>query len=171
MIDSIRRGQIYMTNFGEGVGSEQTGLRPALILQNNMGNQNSPTIIVAPITSKTQRKAMVPTHFYIGKETGLDVPSLILLEQIRTISKERLCCLVGELSSRDLKRITYPLALSLGLIQEKNENLVLTLCKKCASDYRQAHYKLLPRKHQSTKETCMCCNYRMGYDYEIIGWK
>ena len=114
---------------------------------------------------------MVPTHFYIGKETGLDVPSLILLEQIRTISKERLCYLVGELSSRDLKRITYPLALSLGLIQEKKENLVLTLCKKCASDYRQAHYKLLPRKHQSTKETCMCCNYRMGYDYEIIGWK
>lgn len=163
-----KRGEIYNTDFGVGLGSEQMGVRPALIVQNNAGNFYSPTIIVAAITSQKQNKTVLPTHYVVGTDTGLNVPSIILLEQLRTVSKERLGDYIGELSPHDMKRLVYPLSVSLGMIRYQRKNLVLTLCKKCAENFRQAQYVLYPVGDHRYKETCMRCNYYMGYDYEII---
>lgn len=168
MSDIYKRGEIYNTNFGEGLGSEQMGVRPALIVQNNAGNFYSPTIIVAAITSQRHSKTVLPTHYNVGTDTGLEVPSIILLEQLRTVSKERLGDYIGELSPRDMKRLIYPLSVSLGLIRYQKKNLVLTLCKKCAENFRLAHYTLIPVGERRFKETCMRCNYHTGYDYELI---
>lgn len=168
MSEIYKRGEIYNTDFGVGLGSEQMGIRPALIVQNNTGNFYSPTIIVAAITSSRHDKASLPTHYNVGTDTGLEVPSIILLEQLRTVSKERLGDYIGELSSRDMKRLIYPLSVSLGMIRFQKKNMVLTLCKKCAENFRQAHYVLCPVGDHRYKETCMRCNYYMGYDYEII---
>lgn len=82
-----RRGDIVLANLGAPVGSEQGGIRPVLITQNDIGNRHSPTIIVAPITSKLKKR--LPTHISIGRESGLECPSTALLEQTRTIDKSR----------------------------------------------------------------------------------
>ena len=99
------RGEIYYIDFGDGVGSEQKGYRPAVIISNNIGNRNSTTVIVAAITTLRPNKVKLPTHVYVGTETGLDNPSLILLEQIRTISKERVSDYVGTLSEGQIKAL------------------------------------------------------------------
>lgn len=82
------RGELYYADLGKGIGSEQEGYRPVVIIQNNMGNKYSPTVIVAPVTTNHDAKAKLPTHCYIGEESGLDTSSVILLEQLRTIDKK-----------------------------------------------------------------------------------
>ena len=84
----IKRGEIYAVDFGAGFGSEQGGIRPSLILQNDIGNKHSPTTIVAAITGR-KTKAALPTHVKIMAK-GLKTESTVLLEQIRTIDKARL---------------------------------------------------------------------------------
>ena len=84
------RGDMYYADLGRGIGSEQEGYRPVLILQNNTGNKYSPTVIVAAISSKVDAKAKLPTHYLLQAENGLELPSLVLLEQLRTIDKKRL---------------------------------------------------------------------------------
>lgn len=106
----IKRGEIYMATFTEeGVGHEQTGSRPVLILQNDIGNRYSTTTIVAPLT--TRIKKGIPTHVYLE-----DLKSNLLLEQIRTISKLRLKKKIGEIPKEELTEINLKLAFSLGLI-------------------------------------------------------
>lgn len=77
------RGDMYYADLGRGIGSEQEGYRPVVIIQNNVGNKHSPTVIIASITSKTGVKAKLPTHYYIDTEDGLELPSIVLLEQLR----------------------------------------------------------------------------------------
>lgn len=80
------RGDMYYADLGRGIGSEQEGYRPVVIIQNNVGNKHSPTVIIASITSKTGVKAKLPTHYYIDDaENGLKLPSIVLLEQLRTV--------------------------------------------------------------------------------------
>ena len=79
------RGDLYYADLGHGIGSEQKGTRPVVIIQNNVGNKHSPTVIIAAITSKANIKAKLPTHYYLDAGNGLAQPSLVLLEQIRTI--------------------------------------------------------------------------------------
>ena len=79
------RGDMYYADLGRGVGSEQEGYRPVLIIQNNTGNKYSTTVIVAAISSKVDAKAKLPTHYLLKAENGLELPSLVLLEQHRTI--------------------------------------------------------------------------------------
>ena len=92
---TYQRGEMYYADLGRGVGSEQEGRRPVVIIQNDIGNKHSPTVIVAAITTKTAGKRKLPTHFEIGAEHGLKAPSLVLLEQIRTIDKHRLVKRIG----------------------------------------------------------------------------
>ena len=99
------RGDLYYANLGSGVGSEQRGYRPVLIIQNDIGNNHSPTIIIASITSRTGVKAKLPTHYFINTEGGLEAPSIVLLEQIRTIDKKRLDSYIGHLNKEHLKEI------------------------------------------------------------------
>ena len=87
---TIRRGDIYYAELNPVVGSEQGGTRPVLIISNNIGNRHSPTVIIAAITGRTQTKAKLPTHTEVKDVEGLDRDSIILLEQIRTIDKQRL---------------------------------------------------------------------------------
>lgn len=88
-----RRGDIVLADLGSAVGSEQGGIRPVLITQNDIGNKHSPTIIIAPITSKIKRP--MPTHIKIGCECGLECPSTALFEQTRTIDKCRVIKYIG----------------------------------------------------------------------------
>ena len=83
------RGDLYYADLGHGIGSEQKGTRPIVIIQNNMGNKHSPTVIIAAITSKANIKAKLPTHYYLDAGNGLTQPSLVLLEQIRTETEDK----------------------------------------------------------------------------------
>ena len=110
------RGDIYYAYFSEVVGSEQGGFRPVLIIQNDIGNEHSPNVIVAAITSKLHTKTKLPTHYFIAPETsGLKLPSIVLLEQIRTIDKKRLTDYIGRLNEQQMSHINYALTISLGI--------------------------------------------------------
>lgn len=93
MNQTYLRGDMYYADLGQGIGSEQEGYRPVVIIQNNVGNKHSPTVIIASVTSKTDAKPKLPTHYYINAEDGLELPSIVLLEQLRTVDKRRLVTL------------------------------------------------------------------------------
>ena len=110
----IVRGDVYFADLSPVVGSEQGGLRPVLVVQNNVGNKYSPTIIVAAITSQLS-KAKIPTHIELPSHTyNLPKDSVILLEQIRTIDKKRLNEKVCSLDSRKMKEVDRAILVSLG---------------------------------------------------------
>ncbi|MEG1710972.1 MAG: type II toxin-antitoxin system PemK/MazF family toxin [Clostridia bacterium] len=110
----IRRGELYYADLSPVVGSEQGGIRPVLVLQNDVGNKFSPTIIAAATTSKTD-KAKLPTHIEINcNDYCLPKDSIVLLEQIRTIDKSRLKEKIGELPQEIMSKVNTALLLSLG---------------------------------------------------------
>ena len=111
----MRRGDVYYADLRPVIGSEQGGIRPVLIVQNDVGNKHSPTIICAAITSK-MNKAKLPTHIEIsGEKYGLSKDSVILLEQIRTIDKRRLKEKTGHAGEELCARVSEALRISLGL--------------------------------------------------------
>ncbi|WP_018659714.1 type II toxin-antitoxin system PemK/MazF family toxin [Allofustis seminis] len=110
----IRRGEIYYANLSPVVGSEQGGMRPVLIIQNDTGNKFSPTVIIAPITTKTEEE-LLPVHIEIEDTPHLEKHSLVLLEQIRTIDKSRLTDRLTILDAHQMTQIDRALLLSLGL--------------------------------------------------------
>jgi mRNA interferase MazF len=111
----IKRGDIYYADLSPVVGSEQGGIRPVLIVQNNIGNKYSPTVIAAAITSQIN-KAKLPTHIEINAdEYGLQKDSVILLEQIRTIDKKRLREKIGHLDAKSMRRVNAAIEVSFGL--------------------------------------------------------
>ncbi len=112
-VKEVKRGEIYWVDFGETVGSEQGGIRPALIVQNDAGNRHSPTTIVVTITSK--RKPNLPTHVWLKKDTlnGLDKDSLVTCEQIKTIDKTRILDKIGEISNSKQKEVNKAITISL----------------------------------------------------------
>ena len=110
----IKRGELYYADLSPVVGSEQGGVRPILIVQNDTGNKFSPTVIAAAVTSKIG-KAKLPTHIELERDQfGLTKDSVILLEQIRTLDKRRLKERIGELSPITLKKVNVALLISLG---------------------------------------------------------
>ena len=113
---AIRRGDMFNANltFG-GIGSEQSGYRPVLVIQNETGNRQSDTVIVAAITSKTERKYIMPTHCRVQAQHGLARISYILLEQIQTIDKARLKEYIGKLNDKTMRKVNEGLAVSVGL--------------------------------------------------------
>jgi mRNA interferase MazF len=111
----VKRGDIFYADLSPVVGSEQGGMRPVLVVQNNIGNHYSPTVIVAAITAKIQ-KARMPTHVGItAKQTHIERDSVILLEQIRTIDKQRLRDKITQLNAPLMKKVDEALSVSLGL--------------------------------------------------------
>lgn len=114
---SVKRGDIFYAELNPVVGSEQGGTRPVLIVQNDIGNEYSPTTIIAAITSQLE-KAKLPTHVELAKEIcGLEKNSVVLLEQVRTIDKRRLKGKVASLDQELMKRINEALVISLGLVE------------------------------------------------------
>ena len=112
---TIRRGEIYYADLSPVVGSEQGGVRPVLIVQNDVGNRHSPTVIAAAITSQKE-KTKLPTHIEItGRSFGLTRDSVVLLEQIRTLDKRRLRERMGQLDGSLMQRVDDAIAVSFGL--------------------------------------------------------
>ncbi len=112
---TVRRGDIYYADLSPVVGSEQGGLRPVLIIQNDVGNKYSPTVIAAAITSRMS-KTRLPTHIDIyADKAGLAKDSVILLEQIRTLDKRRLKEKMGHLDDDAMQRVDNAIAISFGL--------------------------------------------------------
>lgn len=115
---NVKRGDIFYADLSPVVGSEQGGVRPVLIVQNNMGNRHSPTVIAAAITSQVC-KARLPTHIELqGSTFGLSKDSVVLLEQVRTIDKKRLKEKMGRLDEEVMHRVDEALAVSFGLMED-----------------------------------------------------
>ena len=111
---SVKRGEIYYADLSPVVGSEQGGIRPVLIVQNDVGNRHSPTVIAAAITSQRD-KSTLPTHIEVSDKCGLAKDSIVLLEQIRTIDKKRLKDRMGELDLTSMNKVNTALSISFGL--------------------------------------------------------
>ncbi len=112
----VKKGEIYFADLSPVIGSEQGGVRPVLIVQNDIGNKYSPTVIVAAVTSQIN-KAKLPTHVEIPAEgNGLAKDSVVLLEQLRTIDKKRLREKIGRIDDKCLQKTNEALSISLGIV-------------------------------------------------------
>ena len=140
-----------------------------VIVQNNMGNKYSPTVIVAPVTTNHEAKAKLPTHCYIGAESGLDTSSVILLEQLRTIDKKRLGHYVGRLNRTHLRHLNQALAISIDLKDPKKTQIRISLCKTCAHSFYAAGSFILRRsgRMQADNLTCCYCGQKKGIEYTL----
>ena len=115
MIKKIKRGEIYLADLTISTGSEQTGVRPVLIIQNNKGNKYSPTTIVACLSSKIETKAHLPTHYILPDNIGLKYKSMVLCEQIKVIDKTRIIKKIGKVRNIDMHYIDFKIRISLEL--------------------------------------------------------
>ena len=114
---NIKRGELYYADLSPVVGSEQGGVRPVLVVQNDVGYKYSPTVIAAAVTSKIN-KAKLPTHIELPSNMyGLQKDSVILLEQIRTLDKRRLKERIGELNETTMSRVDNAILISLGFVK------------------------------------------------------
>ena len=120
MDSNVKRGDIYYADLSPVVGSEQGGVRPVLIIQNDTGNRYSPTVIAAAITSQTG-KARLPTHIElpVQQECGLTKDSVVLLEQVRTLDKRRLRERMGRVGDHVMEKIDTAIAVSFGLPHDR----------------------------------------------------
>lgn len=112
----MKRGEIYYADLSPIIGSEQGGFRPVLIIQNDIGNKHSPTVIVAVLSTR-KTKSNIPTHYWLDhKACGLDKESMVLCEQVRTIDKRRLKNCLGRVTPKDMAEIEKCLKISFGLM-------------------------------------------------------
>jgi len=113
----VKKGDIFFADLSPVIGSEQGGVRPVIVIQNDVGNKYSPTVIVAAITSQIN-KAKLPTHVEIkAGDHGLNKDSVILLEQLRTVDKRRLKERIGRMEAEAMKKVNEALVISLGIIE------------------------------------------------------
>ena len=165
----IKRGDIYYADLNPTIGSEQGDNRPVLIVQNDIGNKYSPTVIVVPLTRKIEKK--LPTHVFIPRSCGLGTDSIILAEQIRTIDRTRLSNYIGHISKEIQPAIDDALEIGLALGNRrppKGEMLTLTLCSHCQSDFENSGYLLVKKGWQETKEDCDFCKTAKGLTFGIF---
>ena len=114
MRKAIRRGDLFYADLNPVVGSEQGGIRPVLVIQNDVGNYFSPTVVAAAITSRKAKNSL-PTHILLENVPGLAPTSLLLLEQLRTIDRKRLCGYIGRISKEKMLEVDAALAISIGI--------------------------------------------------------
>jgi len=166
----IKRGDIYYANLNPVVGSEQGDTRPVLVVQNNMGNKYSPTVVVAPITCSLKKKPL-PTHVTIPAFCGLTVESMALVEQIRTIDRLRLDGYIGRIDSKVQLRIDTALAVCVGIERHrapKGELITLSLCPRCERDFTDSGCILVKKGWQEVKQLCDFCETRNGFVFGVI---
>ena len=168
MTTRITRGEIYFANLGSAVGSEQDGFRPVLVVQNNIGNAHSPTIVVAPLTSS--KKAFLPTHVRIARTGLLTTDSIALCEQLRTLDRKRLDSYIGRIEPKEQRAVDHALAVSLELSSQP-KTLDFTLCQSCKANFEYADYTLVKRGFMEHKEACDLCRVGMGYEYGVFARK
>ena len=161
-MSKFNRGDVLHADLDPTIGSEQAGSRPVVVIQTFL---NSSMILIAPITSK--KKSMMRTHVSLKGVDGLDENSIALVEQIRSIDKERVSKVIGKVSDSIMEQLldTYD---AMGVTNFEKEPMQMTLCGTCASHFRNAHHFLKRADYnQEFKETCMYCNMRQGWDYLI----
>lgn len=164
MNDEYLRGEIYLADLGGGKGSEQRGRRPVMIIQNNVGNKYSSTVIVAALTSEIEGKAQLPTHYHIGASNGLFKDSMILLEQIRTIDKSRIIHYIGQAPEKHINGINRALGISVGL----NDTVPICLCADCAKGIHISGAFFIKKvSHVKKNNKCAFCRKKKTFIYNI----
>lgn len=166
----ICRGDLFYYDFGDNSGSVQSGERPVLVVQADDYNQNAPTIIVAAVTSVI-KKRYLPSHIILGEEFGLKKPSMVLLEQIRTVNREDLREYIGTVDDDKLfRQINATLKKTFGLWVYKPEGRenIRCLCPKCLNDYIHNPDYIVRRfdPFAKRKDRCDKCD-RDGWDYVV----
>ena len=173
---TYRRGEIYFADLGENhAGSVQCGERPVIIMQNDIGNREGPTLIVVPLSTQL-KKLWLPVHVRVPKMLGLDEISMALCEQITTIDKSQIVSFVGTLGRDTFSKVMVATLISLGFMpvgyryqsgKEGPHDMILTLCQEHKQAYMDSReYRVLRLDPFQDKEVCTLCN-RMGYDYRI----
>lgn len=168
----IKRGDVFFADLNPVRGSEQGGMRPVLIIQNNIGNRHSPTVIIAPITSKLKKNSL-PTHVGLPLDIGLPAKSMVLLEQVRTIDKSRLGSYIVSLDDDLMDYVDDALGISLALDdptqEEHPDEMTLCLCPTCAAQFYNSPDHTIRRvdPFEEMKDDCTYCQVRKGYVYNI----
>lgn len=171
---TVKRFEIYLYDFRSRPGSVQNGIRPALIIQDDRFNENSPTTIVAAITSVI-KKERLPSHIFLGQEFGLSKPSMVMLEQLRTVNQDELREYVGAISDPYLTKIIgRGIKKTLGMwdYAPRDKTAIRCLCPQCAESYRNTRSFIIRRldPFQKAKDACDRCN-RPGWDYVVVDRK
>lgn len=167
----VKKGDIYLYDFGENIGSIQNGIRPAVVIQGDEFNKHSPTTVIAAITTSS-KKSYLPSHIYLGDRFGLRKPSMVLLEQIRTVNQSDLGGYIGTIDDKIISKLIWQ-----GLkkmtgnwnYNKNNHGNVYCLCPRCLSDVRYSDDIIVSRldPFQSIKDICTFCNTEFGFDYLI----
>ena len=166
----INRGDLFYYDFGDRVGSVQSGERPVLVVQADDYNKNAPTVIVAAVTSVI-KKRYLPSHIMLGDKFGLKKPSMVLLEQVQTVNKDELSDYIGTIEDEHLLRqINATLKKTFGLWVYKPEGRenIRCLCPKCLNDYIHNPDYIVRRLDQfaKRKDRCDKCDGD-GWDYVV----
>lgn len=166
-VKTVKRGEIYYYDFGGNEGSIQSGYRPVLVLQGNHFNAYAPTVTVAAITT-AMKKRYLPTHVELGPECGLQQPSMVLLEQVRTVNKDMIGKYIGSVDDPNIwKEINRGIRLMFDLYSNKQTTGdVRCLCNKCRQNYMDNPKYIVRRVDPLAKEKDHCdkCN-AWGYEY------
>lgn len=168
----VQRGEIYLYDFGNNGGSIQNGVRPALVVQCDEGNAASSTTIIAAITSVI-KKQFLPTHIIVGKHFGLKAPSMVMLEQLKTVNQSDLIEYIGKIDDEHcMKKLNIGIKKALGLWVDKpyrKPSDIRCLCVKCLENYKSNPNYIVKRldPFARVKEKCDKCQ-NLGYDYLVI---
>lgn len=168
----VKRGEIYLYDFGCNTGSIQNGVRPVMVVQCDEGNQTSPTTVVAAITTII-KKQYLPSHIFLNDNFGLHKPSMVMLEQLKTVNQEELTRYIGRIDNEYvLKRIDIGLKKAVGLWVErpsKRKQEVRCLCRKCLNDYINSGDYIVKRLDLFATEKGECDKCRNdGWEYIVI---
>lgn len=166
----VKRGEIYLYDFGNNEGSIQNGIRPVLIVQCDEGNQTSTTTVVAALTTAI-KKRFLPSHIILGRNFGLDEPSMVMLEQLKTVNQSDLTEYIGFIDKEQLlRKINNGLKSAFGLWTKnpRRKGEIRCLCSRCLEDYKSNPDYIVRRFDPFTKEKEKCdkCN-RMGFEYIV----
>ena len=171
---NVRWGDIYYCDLGVTNGSVQSGMRPVLVVQTNRLNEKSPTVVVAAITAVKKKTAM-NTHIELDTDCGLKEPSMVMLEQLRTVDKAtELDNFVGRVIAPDkINEIKRGLKFAIGIPSKpkgEQKGIVLSLCHRCRSEFQSVPENIVKRidPFQSEKEVCDKCQVGYGYEYMIF---
>lgn len=163
---SISRGDVILADLDPVFGHELGGTRPALVVQNNIGNSRSKTTIVAVIARKDRPSQ--PTHVAINVPDAM-AHSVVLLEQIRTIDERRIAKKLCSIDAREMHMVDFALMASLGIAHSANTPTLMSLCRTCAQSFLDSgSFRLSQTGTDSDeKELCTICNVNTGYDFEV----
>lgn len=166
----VKRGEIYLYDFGNNEGSIQNGIRPVLIVQCDEGNQTSTTTVVAALTTAI-KKRFLPSHIILGRNFGLDEPSMVMLEQLKTVNQSDLTEYIGFIDKEQLlRKINNGLKSAFGLWTKnpRRKGEIRCLCSRCLEDYKSNPDYIVRRfdSFAKEKEKCDKCN-RMGFEYIV----